>query len=514
MRKYRFGLIMSLALLLFFSSLPSGLAETVEVDSPTLNVRSGPGLTYPVVGQLKDRDSLTILETDGDWLKIQFGEEQGWVAKWLTRSAETSEQSKEVVSKVDSLNIRSSPSVQSAVIGKMRAGAIATATGQEGDWISIILDGREGWVSAEYVSEAKESSFAASGEEEEIEQPTVSKEVTDPDEFTVAVEKLNVRKKATLQSKKLTQINKGDTFPVVATDGNWVQVQLDKKKTGWVYSFHGHLSSNQTKVASTDETDQGIVTILTDGTNLREEPSTSSPVVFRVNAGENYPIIDKQDDWYKISLPNGQQAFVAEWVVTTTDSSSPTGQKQTKQARVKGTLKGLTIVVDPGHGGHDRGTTGAHGSIEKDLTLITAELLATKLQKAGAEVVLTRNSDTYVLLGARASIAQYHDADAFVSIHYDAHVDPSISGFTSYYTRSEQQPLAEAINKGLASTITLRDRGTQFGDFHVLRENNRIGVLVELGYLSNYNEERQITTNHFREQATHGIYQGLLDYFN
>ncbi|WP_228548370.1 SH3 domain-containing protein [Sporosarcina obsidiansis] len=509
----RYGSMMCLALLLFFSSLPIGFAQSVVVDSPTLNVRSGPGLTYPVVGQLNDQERLDVLETDGDWLKVQFGDEQGWVAQWLTQSENLPEQAKEIVAQVDSLNIRSGPSVQSAVIGKMRAGAIAMATGQEGDWIAISLDGKEGWVSSEYVSEVKKSSLALA-EEEQVVQPTMAQEVTDPNQFTVAVETLNVRKKATQQSKKLTQIKKGDTFPVIQTDGNWVQLQLDGKKTGWVYSFHGHLSSTQSKVATTDDSDQGVVTILIDGTNLREDSSTSSPVVFRVNAGENYPILEKQDDWYKISLPNGQQAFVADWVVTTNESSSQGAEKQPEQARVKGTLKGLTIVIDPGHGGHDRGTTGARGSIEKDLTLMTSELLATKLQNAGANVVLTRNSDTYVLLGARASIAQYHDADAFISIHYDAHVDPSIAGFTSYYTRSEQQSLAEAVNRGLAANITLRDRGAQFGDFHVLRENNRIGVLVELGYLSNYNEERQITTDHFREQATYGIYQGLLDYFN
>lgn len=511
MKLSRIGWFSFLAIFLFFSNTSVSFAETVFVDSPTLNVRSGPGLTYPVIGQLTDQDQTEVLETQGDWLKIEFGDEKGWIAKWLTRSSNSSGESKEIVSKVDSLNIRSGPSVQSAVLGKMRAGEIAVSTGQEGDWLSINFDGQDGWVFSEYVSDVTKSSVALSDETEETEQPTVAKKVGDPDEFTVAVETLNVRKKATLQSKKLMQIKKGESYKVVKTDGNWVQIQLDGKKKGWVYSFHGHLSAKQT-ASDHSNSDQGIVTITTDGTNLREEPSTSSPVVFRVNAGENYPILEKHDDWYRISLPNEEEAYVAEWVVTVENEDSVTEPKE--QAREKGTLKGLTIVIDPGHGGHDRGTTGARGSIEKDLTLMTSELLATKLQNAGADVVLTRNSDTYVLLGARASMAQYHDADAFVSIHYDAHVDPSISGFTSYYTKSEQQPLAEAINRGLAANISLRDRGAQFGDYHVLRENNRTGALIELGYLSNYNEERQITTEKFREQATYGIYQGLLDYFN
>ena len=76
-----------------------------------------------------------------------------------------------------------------------------------------------------------------------------------------------------------------------------------------------------------------------------------------------------------------------------------------KIPRVPGTLKGLTIVIDPGHGGNDRGTTGTRGTDEKDITLLTSELLAAKLKAAGANVVMTRETDTYVSLRKRVAIS-------------------------------------------------------------------------------------------------------------
>ena len=62
--------------------------------------------------------------------------------------------------------------------------------------------------------------------------------------------------------------------------------------------------------------------------------------------------------------------------------------------------------------------------------------------------------------------------------------------------------------------MNLRNRGSQPGDFLVLRENRQNAILIELGFLSNPAEERAVTSDMFRERATHGIYQGLLDYFN
>ncbi|HJF32101.1 MAG TPA: N-acetylmuramoyl-L-alanine amidase [Sporosarcina psychrophila] len=488
-----------------FHNIPMAYAnsESVVVDASSVHIRSGPGLTYAVTGSLNRGDQVDVISTSGDWYQIQNGNSSGWIASWLTASAdEPAETSTAVVSRVNELNVRSSPSINSAVLGRMAAGNEAAMTGRDGEWISITFNGTSGWVHTDYITQLSEQTA-----------PIITDQTASPETFTVSVDALNVRKNADLSSKRVGLIRQGEEYAVKEINGNWIKISLDDHKSGWVYSFHGALSSNVKP--STDNSEIGTVTILSNGTNIREAATTSSQIATRADAGEKFSIIKEDGDWYEISLPSGESAFIAKWVVSTGDESFTTEPVMKESVpRVAGTLKGLTIVIDPGHGGNDRGTTGTRGTDEKDITILTSELLAAKLKAAGANVITTRDSDTYVSLRKRVAISTQHAADAFISLHYDANPDSSVAGFTTYYTHAHQQALASSVNDGLASSVNLRNRGSQPGDFLVLRENRQNAILIELGFLSNSAEERTVTSAMFRERATHGIYKGLLDYFN
>lgn len=494
--------------LIFITSEINTFAEpnkaTVAIDS--LNVRSGPGLSYTVVDSLKRGEQVEVVSTSDDWLKVQYNGRTGWIASWLTTAAtnQTATKQTEIISQADALNFRASPSVNAPILTRMNAGDKATLISRDGEWIQAQFNGKKGWVNEQFISE-----IAVDGKNTEVKQQTQK----DYDTFTVVVDALNVRKKADLSSKKISTIHKGETYPVQEIDGNWVQLKFDNKKVGWVYSFHGKLTYSKPYAQSPKQDKQRKVTVLSNGTNVRESASTSSAIVTRVNAGEQFTIKEEHGDWYEITLSNGQAAFIAKWVVSLEDNQT-TPTKTAKVKRVPGTLKGLTIVVDPGHGGNDRGTTGVRGTMEKTITLKTAELLAAKLQAAGATVHFTRNSDHYVSLQKRVWIGDQHDADAFISIHYDANPDAQISGFTTYYQYLRQAALAKSISNGLQSNVSLRNRGAQPGNYYVLRENKSNAVLIELGFLSNPSEELTINSHRFREQASHGIYKGILDYFD
>ncbi|MCG7345043.1 N-acetylmuramoyl-L-alanine amidase [Sporosarcina sp. ACRSL] len=499
--------IILLASIVFEMPIISAKGETVIINTKSLNVRSGPGLTYPVTGSMKKGERAEVLSTSGDWHEIKYGAGKGWIASWLVVSEETTALGEmTAVSKVNTLNIRTGPSLSAAVIGQLNAGESVVMTGRQGEWASIVKNGIDGWVHTDYITVVPQSEKEQTG--------TVHKpEVEDPEQFTVSVDGLNVRKEPDLSSKKVGLIRKGESYPVEEIDGNWVRLSLGKKSSGWVYSFHGTFSEiNETGSNATASGKK--VTVLTNGTNIRSSATTSSSIVTRANAGEKLTVIGEEGDWYNVSLSTGETAFIAKWVVSTGEiaRADQTGEKKT--TRTPGTLNGLTIVVDAGHGGNDRGTTGAQGTDEKQLTLMTAELLSAKLKAAGANVVMTRESDTYVSLRKRVAVSLQSDADAFISLHYDANPDSSITGFTTYYTHGNQKSLAASLNDGLASTISLRNRGAQPANFLVLRENRKNAVLIELGFLSNPSEERILTTDMFREQATHGIYQGLLDFFD
>lgn len=508
-----------LAIILFASivcEMPiiSAKGETIIINTKSLNVRTGPGLTYPVAGSMKQGERAEVLATSGDWHEIRFGSGTGWIASWLVVNEGAKELSPmTAVSKVNALNIRTEPSLSSAVIGKMNAGEAAVMTGRQGEWASIVKNGMDGWVHTDYITEIPQSENGKNGESGQA-GTAVKPEVKNPEQFTVSVDALNVRKSPGLSSKKVGLIRKGESFKIEEIDGNWIRLSVDKKSSGWVYSFHGTLGAKSTE-GNTKVAADKKVTVLTNGTNLRSSATTSSSIVTRVNAGEKLTVIGEEGEWYNVSLSSGETAFIAKWVVSTGEVAQvELSPEKKKTARAPGTLNGLTIVVDAGHGGNDRGTTGMQGTDEKLLTLLTAELLSAKLKAAGANVVMTRESDTYISLRKRVSVSHQSGADAFISLHYDANPDTSITGFTTYYTHSNQKSLASSINDGLASTITLRNRGAQPANFLVLRENRQNAILIELGFLSNPSEERVLTTEMFREQATHGIYQGLLEYFD
>lgn len=178
-------------------------------------------------------------------------------------------------------------------------------------------------------------------------------------------------------------------------------------------------------------------------------------------------------------------------------------------------LKGKTIVLDPGHGGDDDGTTSLIGTPEKTLTMATAKVVEDKLENAGAHVLMTRNDDTYISLEQRVAISNQNRAEAFISFHYNWLNDPSVTGLTDfYYQESKDYTLAADIINEVAQTTGLKNDGTSFNDLHVLRTNLQPSTLIELGFLSNSQEDAAVETSAYREKVAQGIYQGLLDYFS
>ncbi|WP_424237274.1 N-acetylmuramoyl-L-alanine amidase [Bhargavaea ginsengi] len=508
-RKIALSILLVCGLLLSFQSTPgtARASGTVTVDTESINIRSGPGLTHSVNGSLKRGDTVTVLGSEGDWLYVDTGSGKGYIAAYLTKSsAAPASGSATVISQVDRLNVRAQPGTSAAVLLKMNRGDQAISHGSSGGWTEVTVNGTRGWVASEYIT----ASSARPAE----------KEAQENDTFTVSVSALNVRKKPDLNADKAAVIRQGETYPITETSGNWVSISVDGKD-GWVYSFHGVRSSGGNATGSQSGASKSVegakaatVTILYDGTNLRSSASTSSGVVDRAAAGEKFSG-EPEGDWYRISLKNGQEAYVANWVVSVDGEAAEQQKDKKKKAdRSPGTLNGVTLVIDPGHGGYDGGTTGVRGTNEKDLTLPTAELLASKLRAAGADVILTRETDEYIGLRKRVSISNQADADAFISLHYDATTDHSVRGFTTYYQKAIEEPLAEHVNTALGEAVKLKDRGVQKGNYLVLRENQRPAVLVELGFLSNLSEERRVKNPDYREQATDGVYKGIIEYFD
>jgi len=234
----------------------------------------------------------------------------------------------------------------------------------------------------------------------------------------------------------------------------------------------------------------------------------------------------------------------------------PTRDGQSTLTRALG-LKIGRIVIDPGHGGHDTGTIGPTGLMEKDLCLDVALRLGKIIQQRlpGADVVYTRADDTFIPLEERTNIANQAKADLFISIHANSSRDHAARGIETYYlnmkgsaeamevaTREnataeqgvhdlqdlvkkiaqtekieESKEFAEDIQDSLAKRVqksskTVKDRGVRKAPFVVLIGADMPSILTEISFLSNPADEKLLKQPEQRQRVAEGLYQGVASY--
>jgi N-acetylmuramoyl-L-alanine amidase len=151
----------------------------------------------------------------------------------------------------------------------------------------------------------------------------------------------------------------------------------------------------------------------------------------------------------------------------------------------------IKLYLDSGHGGKDSGAKG-NGLLEKNLTLEICEKIEAKLKKdyIGIEVLMTRNTDTYVSLSERTNRANKWGADIFLSVHINSSSNASANGFdTHIYPNSDPKTKAfqNVMHKEIYSRLKnygFKDRGVRSNDFHVLRESHATALLSENGFIS------------------------------
>ena len=181
------------------------------------------------------------------------------------------------------------------------------------------------------------------------------------------------------------------------------------------------------------------------------------------------------------------------------------------------------IVLDAGHGGWDPGKTGTNGVNEKELNLAVTEKLAEYLEMGGAEVILTRPSDGALGNGKqtdmaeRKRIANESGADILVSIHQNAFPSAKAKGAQVFYHNSSEKGkvLAECVQENLKNRVdgSNHRQAKENDSYYILRTTEIPAVIVECGFLSNYEEEKLLNDAGYQEKLAWAIYCGILDYF-
>ena len=223
------------------------------------------------------------------------------------------------------------------------------------------------------------------------------------------------------------------------------------------------------------------------------------------------------------------------------------------ESRSSGKLR--RIVVDAGHGGRDPGAVGARGTREKDVVLAIAKILAKKLEKdLGCEVIMTRTGNTFLQLEERTAIANKVKADLFISIHANASTNRRARGIETYYLNfsknakavevvarenktslkqvgdlemilldllanskiNESSRLAAEIQKSLVSRLSkhykVKNLGVRQGPFYVLLGATMPSVLVETGFISHRDEEKQLNNRKYQERTADAIVSAVRNY--
>lgn len=180
------------------------------------------------------------------------------------------------------------------------------------------------------------------------------------------------------------------------------------------------------------------------------------------------------------------------------------------------------VVLDAGHGGSDPGAIGVTGLKEKDVNLAITLALDQLLRQAGLRTILTRSGDTYPTLEDRARIANEARANIFVSVHSNAAGGPEAQGTETFYQGTPEDyslegcRLAELIQDELITALGSVDRGarTHWKSLYVLNHTNMPAALVEVGFLTNAEEEARLKDPAYQARAARAIAEGVLAYLD
>jgi N-acetylmuramoyl-L-alanine amidase len=168
-----------------------------------------------------------------------------------------------------------------------------------------------------------------------------------------------------------------------------------------------------------------------------------------------------------------------------------------------------TVVIDAGHGGHDRGGIPGQRIAEKDMTLDVAQRLRNVLAASGYRVVMTRDSDVFVSLPTRVAIANSYRNAIFVCIHFNATKRSGAGGIETYFYSRDSLQLASAIHYYVAGGAPSSNRGVRRRGFYVLRKTNIPAVLVECGFLTNPTEAAYARSASYRQKLAEEIAVGV-----
>ncbi len=395
----------------------------------------------------------------------------------------------------DGLNIRKSKDSNSNanIVGKVNTGGKLSVYAVEGNWLKVTYKGAYAYIFKQY---------AEFLDTDGNELGAVEKEVTTKNNVNLYV-------KPTSSAKVIVSIKANEKLPVYKTVGGYYLTQVN--------GLPGYVVANSTTDTTGEEKPDpdpiqppppasgevlGRVTVA--NLNVRSQNNSTSAVLFKLNKGEYVQVNSINGYWAEITH-NGQTGYVHKsYLKLLNQSAKP--------------LQNRIIILDPGHGGKDPGTVKGSAS-EKNITLKVSTQVKQLLENAGAKVYMTRTGDTYPSLQDRVDFTQANYGEIFVSVHVNSAANTSAQGTETYYAIStgdmyqEDVDLATFVNNQIVNNLNMKNRGVKQEQYYVIRNMVIPSILVELGFLTNTEDNSKMTNDEYVKLFAESIYNGILQYY-
>lgn len=188
-------------------------------------------------------------------------------------------------------------------------------------------------------------------------------------------------------------------------------------------------------------------------------------------------------------------------------------------------LSGVHIVLDAGHGGKDDGAQS--GSVkEQGINLNIVLALKELLEDSGSKVTLTRNGDYDLAedsaknrkrsdMEKRVALINQDKVDMFVSVHLNAFPNPSAKGAHTFYKKGDESSkiFGDIVQRNLKE-LTGTKMTSKIGDYYILNNADKVGVLVECGFLSNAQDRAKLVTEEYQQKVAKCLYDSIVEYFS
>ncbi|MDK0938704.1 SH3 domain-containing protein [Clostridium perfringens] len=309
--------------------------------SSSLNVRSSASTSSKVIGSLSGNTKVTIVGEEGAFYKIEYKGSHGYVAKEYVKDVTENNNSNQgtqtpekpstpestektgIVNISSSLNVRSSASTSSKVIGSLSGNTKVTIVGEEGAFYKIEYKGSHGYVAKEYVKDVTESSNSNQGTQTP-EKPSTP-ESTEKTGIVNVSSSLNVREGASTSSKVIGSLSGNTKVTIVGEEGAFYKIEY-KGSHGYVAKEYikdikDEVVTEPEKPSNPENSKKTGVVTASKGLNVRKEANTSSQIVGILNSGESVEIIGEENGFYKITY-KGQEAYASKNYINIFDGNS------------------------------------------------------------------------------------------------------------------------------------------------------------------------------------------------